>query len=412
MLALPQLPVVVVALLLAAWHQPAHGRAPGGGLPGGPHLGPSPPPPLSSTGATPEPALRAAPHKPTLLTCPKDTDLFIYPRYRPSRGVRVRTTGEPQRLELPPMVYLVTEEGVQGSEIAGSEAYPYRVRVEAGLRSRLSRYCLDLVGTSRENFKAALPQAVRSDLPAGTVVLGVAGGRRLGEGALAMSRLSVGGWTGEATLVVALTDRLTWPTLPALAYRFDQGERVEWIPWAGMYNWGFEIPTDEREPFPFIGHEVNFDIPDFRLAGYIGAGLDVRVWLTNFMSLQVSSASTSVVQMSISEGHRLAPNTWRQSFTLALSLTLPPGWVTVNLALGTAANWLYQGQVPTVAAKGHRFGWELQLGSFHYLALRRQPLLQIHLTDFFYAEVYASGTYNVRADRTEEIYMLGIGGVL
>ena len=347
-------------------------------------------------------ASRPPPAPRRFAVCPQDGPPFVVePVWARARRIAVHPNGRWQRIELDPGTYAIGWE----------KAVPMRATVAAGLVTILSEPCLILAGAGVADPQQALPLGARSALPAGTVVVGASGGRRLG-GESSFGRFSLAGWTTELVLHIALTDRLQWPTLPALAYRFGDAGNVEWIPWLGMYNWGFEIP-DDRVPVPFLDPgTTDITLPDFRLAAFIGAGLGVRWWVTESSSVVFTTESVSVARLSISEEARIPPTTWRQSVAAGYSITLPRSVVTLSFAVGVSGNFLYQGRLPKVHHEGRRFDFAISFGSLQSMSLRRLPLAMIHLNDFLHIDIHAQLDYFTRTSTFQETYLLGLAGEL
>lgn len=326
--------------------------------------------------------------------------LVINQKWAGKPGITLHPNGAFQRLTVRPVTHLIYRAG---------DVDPYEAEVRPGEVTRLGPICLELIGEVEADPFAAVPLVARSALPRGTLILGVSGGKIFGDLETGVGRFNLAGWTGEITSVYAITDRLQWPILPALSYQLGDAGGVEWIPWAGMYNWGFAF--GDRDAKIADG----FYLPDLWLSAFIGFGLDVRVWLTQTISLNLATSSTSAARISPSEEGRLVPDTWRQNLILGYSHTLPAplDMVTVNFSVGGHGNWLSEGVPPRViSTQSQRFDFAVSFGSIYWRSIRRLPLLQFYLTDYLYFDIYALWLYDFPANAWQETFLLGIGTVL
>jgi hypothetical protein len=81
--------------------------------------------------------------------------------------------------------------------------------------------------------------------------------------------------------------------------------------------------------------------------------------------------------------------------------------VTFNLAVGTTANALYEGDSPTFGLRQPSLDPTVAIGSLQRRGLLPQPLIRIHLDRNFTIDAYAALAYAFASRTITETYMGG-----
>lgn len=195
--------------------------------------------------------------------------------------------------------------------------------------------------------------------------------------------------TGMLSGVWGITDRLQWSIgTGAFAYRFGRRGGTEWIPWGGL-----------------LRLSLGFSSVESMLVGYgLGAGLNLRRWLTSEHSLILGLSATS--QGYLSPLRQVEPTTWRARFDLGAQLTARRV-LTFNLAAGVSTNFVAEGRLPPADAGSPELDLTVHVGSVQSLGLRPLPLVQLHLSRYFTLDAYAGLGIRVRDGALRDSYMLG-----
>ena len=198
-------------------------------------------------------------------------------------------------------------------------------------------------------------------------------------------------------LVHGLSDRLSLNVLsPALAYRGGNRGDFEWITSAGLSSWGVGWSSVEGA----------------RIDATLRADLDLRWWFSSRSSIQAGvTFASSFRWINDPLDPRLAtgPDSWRGGFDLGYTHTLG-GVVTLSIGVAYQQNLIVNGAWPT-DVQGRAIS--LSFGSVQSLGFRNPPLVQVHLSDAWALDAYATLTYNSElayfsgSSGLEETYALG-----
>lgn len=168
-----------------------------------------------------------------------------------------------------------------------------------------------------------------------------------------------------------ITERLRWAMATlAFDYRFGTFGRYEITPSIGIWNWGFGVPTQDRQD-QFAQIFIN-----------VGASLDAKVWLKDGIALQLGGRMQSTPTVipigpymgSLPQRYR-GLDTW--TFGVSASMWLQAGSrVRLSVGLGYAATPVIDGK-PAAPAEH-----TLTVGSVGYDGLTPTPLFAIQTVDF------------------------------
>lgn len=287
------------------------------------------------------------------------------------------------RLSLQPGRYLVRS----GS---GSTMRAREIAIHPRRPMTLSESELAPVGDGELRPRDRAPRPVTySTLPAGMTeirfALGVHHGGLLPGGGISGAS---GGFRAQLEASHGLSDRWQW-LIPTLAFAYRGGERggLEWIPWGGLTRWG-----------------LGFSAEGGRLVGTLGAGFDLRWWLSPSISLHAGISVDSIFNWTFDPA---IPSSWPKSWdgraTLAYSQTIADA-VTLSLGVGYAQYLLYDGGWPVGRLeRAPRF----LVGAIHSTAFRPHPLIQVHVNDVISIDGYAALEYDFSTQALGETYMLG-----
>ena len=282
---------------------------------------------------------------------------------------------------------------------AGNETRAEEVNVEADKTTAVREGDLRLVGSDGLVMRSFKPRpSIVSTVPSGKWDLrSFIGTSRIDS---AGNGLSLGSDTDLAlglSLVHGLSERWSLNVLsPALAYRGGERGDFEWVTSAGLSSWGAGYSSVE-------GALIN---------GTLRAGLDLRWWFSSRSSFQAGvtfGSSFQWVENSFGPNSTgTGPDTWRGGFDLGYTHTLG-GVVTLSIGAAYNQNLLVNGAWPNDA-----LGREstINVGSVQSIGFRSLPLVQVHLSDSWALDAYASIGFNARASQEgasglTETYALG-----
>jgi hypothetical protein len=147
--------------------------------------------------------------------------------------------------------------------------------------------------------------------------------------------------------------------------------------------------------------------------------LDFSIGAVSTLSWASKNANGKVVtpepdpgsEASTTESPRVAnrwilPRTWLASLSVGYTHTLADV-VTFHVALALSERPAYNGNFTGDNPLTQRGALKLGIGSVQLIALRRQPLVRIHVRDWFALNVDAALTVDFGASRFEEVYLAG-----
>ncbi|MFT3926580.1 MAG: caspase family protein [Myxococcales bacterium] len=302
---------------------------------------------------------------------------------------------------------------------SGSQVWAEEIAVEPGQTTHIDEERLSLVGSSLLAVKHGAPRPLTlTTVPKGmqeiTGWLGVTEGSTLGMNIATDNHFAFGMLAPRG-----LTDRWQW-VLPTLAITYRGGEHggFEWLPWGGIVGWGMGFNN-------FAG---------FILTAQPAFGVDLRRWISQRSSFDFSLGASSGLRWiardsgdhdvnpqpaQMTAESRLSaspesaypprwtpPNTWRVHAAVGYTHTLADT-VTFHLALSISQNQLWEGELADQSWRSPEGAVQLAVGSVQSMGLRPQPLIRIHVRDWFALNLDSSVRYHFAHDTLEQTYLGG-----
>lgn len=295
---------------------------------------------------------------------------------------------------------------------SGDRAWAREIEVRSGQTVDIQESQLTPVGSVALATKDASPLPLTlTTLPKGkqeiTGWLGVTHGSAFGFNLQAGDQFQFG-----MVAPRGLTDRWQW-ILPQLAFAYRGGEHggFEWIPWGGVLGWGFGFSS----------------LQGFVLDADVGLGLDLRYWFSPRGSFDFGLGAASPLRWTSRDPDEffvdpmradgqpsmykdipqwIPPTTWRAGLSLGFTYTLHDA-VTFHLAAGLWENQWVSGDVTKHPWSSEGAALALGFGAVQSIGLRPQPLLRVHVRDWFALNLSAAVHYFPALRRTEDSYLGG-----
>lgn len=234
--------------------------------------------------------------------------------------------------------------------------------------------------------------ATSSTVPAQHVELRLAGGVLRGGEQPGQFFLGAGGYTGMFGLYWGLSDRLQLSLLtPALALRLGERGATEWIPWAGVTQWSLRGQFGGSTPWT--------------LSAELGAGLDARWWVSESQSFTVGLSAFSPSSWNTQGGSSLL-QVWQAEVGAAYTYQFGE-LLSLNLGLNVRNNTPLGAIDVGGSGGGGPLSLSLGLGSVRSVGVRPLPLVQLHLSERFTLDGYASLVLDVPSLSLQQSYLAG-----
>jgi hypothetical protein len=283
------------------------------------------------------------------------------------------------KLALPPGRYLVRR--VQGEDVRARE-----VDVEKDASVALAEGELQAMGTDKlalkGDFQATAPLSQMSTpVRDWWQVQGAAG---ISTGEAAPGGISRRGFIVPSSFSYSITERLVWKVpFPALGYRFGDPGRVEFVPAAGLTDFGYSSV--------------------YGTYGNVGARAGLRIWTRENESVLLAADVLSFVSRSTSDSQ--APSQglgrWGVGGSAGYTWNLMNA-VSFNLALGIRWRDPIADSQPSLSDKPI-----ITIGSFQRLAFQTLPLVRVHITRYFAIDGYAQWDFPLGGQRIDT-YLAGL----